>query len=234
MTWRLLFISTGETSLSALRSFGGKRVKAGQDVRFLDIPANAGSGLGIFDRLPSPITKPSDFADSLRTSALEQCGTAGPEFMRSLLADNKLREHVRFIIEKVEEFVGKVVPKGATGQVMRAARRFALIAAAGTLAVRFGILPWPESEAECRARTCFSDWLAARGGAGLLEAQQALSRIEAIVSRHGSSRFQRLSEQGLSGRGLEPAGSNWAITDGWGYACSENTAVRFRFVAIGG
>jgi putative DNA primase/helicase len=57
--WRVLYLSTGEISLSDLAgrdSKGTKRSAAGQEVRVLDIEADAGKGMGLFEELrrPSP------------------------------------------------------------------------------------------------------------------------------------------------------------------------------------
>ena len=49
--WRLLFLSAGETSLSAVMAQAGKRSTAGQEIRLADIEADAGAGMGIFETL---------------------------------------------------------------------------------------------------------------------------------------------------------------------------------------
>ena len=51
--WRLLFLSTGELALAdkIAEAGTGRRATAGQEVRIIDIPADAGMGLGIFEDL---------------------------------------------------------------------------------------------------------------------------------------------------------------------------------------
>lgn len=49
--WRLLFLSAGEESLSALMARVAKRTNAGQEVRLADIEADAGAGMGAFEVL---------------------------------------------------------------------------------------------------------------------------------------------------------------------------------------
>ena len=49
--WRLLFLSAGEIGLAQHIRDAGKKAKAGQTVRLVDIPADAGQGFGIFDTL---------------------------------------------------------------------------------------------------------------------------------------------------------------------------------------
>jgi putative DNA primase/helicase len=49
--WRLLFLSSGEIGLAEKLSEDGRgrQLSAGQQVRIVDIPADAGAGLGIFE-----------------------------------------------------------------------------------------------------------------------------------------------------------------------------------------
>ena len=47
LRWRLLFLSTGEVSLEQHIAGAGKRIQAGQEVRLIDVPADAGAGLGL-------------------------------------------------------------------------------------------------------------------------------------------------------------------------------------------
>ncbi len=51
--WRLLFLSSGEISLAdkIAEDGRGRRIAAGQEVRIVDIAADAGAGLGIFENL---------------------------------------------------------------------------------------------------------------------------------------------------------------------------------------
>src|SRR5262249_48564482 len=50
LTWKVLFLSTGEISLAQHVEAVGLRVHAGQEVRLIDLPADAGQGFGIFER----------------------------------------------------------------------------------------------------------------------------------------------------------------------------------------
>jgi putative DNA primase/helicase len=87
--WRVLYLSTGEISLSDLAgrdSKGTKRSAAGQEVRVLDIEADAGKGMGLFEELhdaPSP--------EALSRKDQERAhiayGSAGPAFVERLSDD---------------------------------------------------------------------------------------------------------------------------------------------------
>ena len=49
--WRILLLSTGETGLADKIAEDGKQARAGQSVRVVDIPADVGQGLGVFENL---------------------------------------------------------------------------------------------------------------------------------------------------------------------------------------
>jgi putative DNA primase/helicase len=49
--WRLLFLSAGELGLADHMAEGQKRTRVGQEVRMVDIAADAGAGLGAFENL---------------------------------------------------------------------------------------------------------------------------------------------------------------------------------------
>jgi len=89
-----------------------------------------------------------------------------------------------------DSMLADIVPPNADGQVKRAARRFALVAAAGELATHAGVTPWEKGEA-CRATTaCFNAWLEARGGSGASEIRDGIEQVRLFLERHGASRFQ--------------------------------------------
>lgn len=64
-----------------------------------------------------------------------------------------------------------------------------MIAAAGTLATRYGLTGWEEGEAQRAARACFEAWLAARGTKGNAEPVAMLRQVRAFLDTHGESRF---------------------------------------------
>src|SRR6266446_4954990 len=65
--WRLLFLSSGELSLADKMAEAGKRVRAGQEVRLVDVPADAGAGMGIFEDLHGAAS-PGELAEILRNA----------------------------------------------------------------------------------------------------------------------------------------------------------------------
>ncbi|MCB1636899.1 MAG: DUF927 domain-containing protein, partial [Xanthomonadales bacterium] len=185
-TWRLLFLSCGEVGLSDLIAEAGGRARAGMEVRVVDLSADAGTGLGIFERVPDGLS-PGAFADRLKVAAATNYGTAWPAFLQALVANlDRHREHLR---QELDRLCGMWVVGDAAGQVRRVARRFALIAAAGELATREGITGWPAGEAENAAWTCFVSWLAGRGGTGEAEPREMLRQVQHFLSLHSEGRF---------------------------------------------
>lgn len=195
-TWRVLFLSTGEESLADMTARAGKVVKAGQEVRFLDVPADAGAGLGLFECIHDAASA-DDFAKRLRTGAMQQHGSAGPALLDRLAAMVSAEPAWpgEVLGRRLRDFTAQHMPAGADGQVSRALRRFALAAVAGELATELGITGWPPGEAERAAVACFRAWLLARGGTGSREAQQIGEALRRFIGLHGAARFETLREQ---------------------------------------
>jgi uncharacterized protein (DUF927 family) len=185
--WQLLFLSTGEIGLAdKVAEDPRKRITAGQEVRILDLQADAGKGLGVFEELHG-YNRPSDLADHLKAASARHYGHASRAFLQKLVRDSEgAREKVRELMDK---WIEKHSPKDAQGQVWRAGRRFALFAAAGELATRFGITGWPEGEAFAASADGFRGWHDQRGGSEPAEVLRGIAQVRAFIARHGSSRF---------------------------------------------
>jgi putative DNA primase/helicase len=119
----------------------------------------------------------------------------------------------------MRDFVERYVPIGADGQVHRVAQRFALIAAAGELAVALGVLPWSKGEATLGAMRVYQDWLSARGGIEPAEIRKGMSQVRAFLLAHGMSRFVAAWEPGVELRVAprDVAGFRKQEGDGWDY-----------------
>lgn len=210
-TWRVLFLSAGEVGLSDVVVQGGGKVRAGQEVRVIDLPADAGAGMGLFEALPAGLT-PGAFADTLKAEASKCYGHALPAFLHALVADPaKARDTLRALRD---ELTAELAPADADGQVRRVAHRFALIAAAGELATAYRLTGWQTGEAEQAARTCFNAWLAGRGTAGAAEPAAMLSQVRAFLEAHGDSRFTRWDASGDGARTINRAGFRKQGDDG--------------------
>jgi uncharacterized protein (DUF927 family) len=185
LTWKVLFLSTGEISLAQHVEAVGQRVHAGQEVRLIDLPADAGRGHGVFEDLHG-YASGQVFADTIRRHVHEAHGTAGRAFVAALVDDvSTALDQARTIIDA---FMAHV-PTGATGQVRRVAGRFALIAAAGELATAAGITGWEEGAAVHAAATCFNAWLHQCGTLTNADEERALAQVRLFLQRYGEARF---------------------------------------------
>ena len=191
--WRLLFLSSGEISVAdkIAEAAPGHRAAAGQGVRVLEIPADAGGGFGLFEDVHGAADGAA-FADRIQSAASAAYGSAGLAFLRRVIDDvTGTADAVRGYRA---EFVARHVLPGADGQVARVAARFGLIAAGGELAVALGILPWPPGEATRALGKCFMAWRQARGGDGPAELTAGLAQVRRYLEMHGEGRFRRLGD----------------------------------------
>ncbi|MCK2113547.1 DUF927 domain-containing protein [Pseudomonas juntendi] len=188
--WRLLFLSTGEKTLAQHMAEANKELKAGMEIRMLAVPANASKGLGMFDKLCG-FEDAAALSDALKLRVSRFYGTPLTAFLEALCAPGKLPGWVSILRRTVEQFIAQNVPAAASGQVQRAALRFALAGAAGELATALGVTGWPDGVALTAARVCLHAWLAERGGAGNMEGEAIMARLRQVIERFGESRFTR-------------------------------------------
>lgn len=185
-SWRLLFLSSGEAGLTEHMALAGRKPKAGQEIRLLDIPADAGKGYGIFENLRDPVGGAA-FSKVLNDAVAKHYGVASIAFLGKLVENlDKINGHVKKL---QKEFTEKHLNGDAGGQANRAALRFALIAAAGEIATVWGITGWASGEAIQAADTCFKAWLTQRGGTGNAEERAMLAQVQRFFELHGESRF---------------------------------------------
>lgn len=185
-TWRVIFLSAGEESLSSVMAKANKKANAGQEIRLADMSADAGQGMGLFEELHG-IQSPARFAESIKQAAMKHHGAVGLEWLNHLVINRS--EIAELLQSNIKQFVDHCVPPYSEGQVMRVARRFALIAAAGELATHYGLTGWQTGDAEAAVKKCFEAWLDLFGGNTNREERNILSSIRLFFEQHGSSRF---------------------------------------------
>lgn len=187
LMWRLIYLSTGEVSLADMLAQVKQKVKAGQAVRVIDLPAEAGQGLGIFDRLPEGFSNGADFADYLKDATRQQHGTAFTDYMTKLTSD--LATHMKTVKDYRAQWKEGYVPAGADSQVKRVSDSFATIAAAGELATDLGVTGWSVGDAGASAAVCFDAWLQQRGGVGNQEETDILRAFRGHFEEHGAAKY---------------------------------------------
>lgn len=177
--WRVMLFSSGEMGLSALMAEGGKRSRAGQEIRLLDIPARR--TYGAWDNLHG-MAGGREFSDAIQRASVTDYGHAGPEFIRKLLESGDIGKLPEWLASFCEKF------PSTSGQESRAAERFAVVAMAGELAIRFGVLPIPPGTVKAAMLELFEVWRAGRGE-GPSEDRQVLRAVADFLARHGDTRF---------------------------------------------
>jgi putative DNA primase/helicase len=183
--WRLIFLSTGEINLSEHMQQAGAKVRAGQEVRIIDIPADTGV-YGIFEDLHG-FSSGAAFADMLIKNSYQYHGVAAREFLKYLVRnEERAISEVKAVYQR---FIVDHLPKESSGQVQRMISRFALVAAAGELATAFGITGWHKGQAFEAALQCFQQMISARGGAAPMEEKRALAQVSRFFEQHAESRF---------------------------------------------
>lgn len=189
--WRITLLSNGEKTLNDKISENGKdKMMAGQSVRVIDIEADAEMNMGIFTKLPQGMDSKT-FSTYLSHSAIKYYGSPIEDFLTILTTDKE--RYASFVLEKCEHFIQEYCPKDASGQVVRVADHFGMIAGAGELAIQFGILPWDCGTAIAASEYCFKKWLERRSSVGDLEVEEVLKRIKIFIRKYGDSGFKEIT-----------------------------------------
>lgn len=192
VTWRLLFVSTGELPIAEHIRDGGGRVYAGQEVRIADIQADASKGLGVFEDLHG-MESGVHLSQHLMQASKRAYGHPSRVFIRHVAED---REGAAIQVHEMRRrFAAEFVPVDADGQVYRVADRFALVAAAGELATSWGVTGWKPGEATLAAKICFRGWVKERGGTGKKEDSDVIRQIRRFLQEHGDARFVPLDHK---------------------------------------
>lgn len=201
--WRVMLLSSGEKTLSTHMAEGGKRAKAGQEARLLDIPAT-GCTFGAFDELHQH-QDGRGFADAIKQATAKHYGHAGPAFLEHLIQD------ARDLPALYGEFLDLPQFQGADGLESRAAGVFALVGLAGELATEYGITPWAEGDAMSAAVDAFTTWRDTRG-TGSTETRQILEALRDFIDTQGDARFSDMDAIN-DPRGIQNRAGYWRDDD---------------------
>jgi putative DNA primase/helicase len=192
LNWSLLLLSSGEISLEDHVRTAGHRIKGGQQARLVDLAADAGKGMGLFEDIHDSAT-PDAFARRLTAAAKAHYGVPIRAFLRHVIS---YHPGVESLVRSAREALLKHAA-GAIGEISRVAGRFALVAVAGELATSASITGWSKGDATASAEACFKSWLQARGH-GAADTEAAIRQIRAFIEAHGSSRFEEGDHWGAS------------------------------------
>lgn len=191
--WQLMFLSTGEISLADHAATAGKKTRAGQEVRLIDLPADTGV-YGVFENLHG-FADGSKFAQTLQQNARSYYGAPLRAYLAKLVQDNL--DGIKQDFQKFEKFftdaaskIAEELKQQVSGEVSRVASRFALVAYAGELATKYGITGWKKKAATVAALKLFKEWLDNRGGTGNADEEAAVSQVRQFLAEYGAARFE--------------------------------------------
>lgn len=174
--WRTVAISTGEVDLETFIAGAGRKAKAGQLVRLLNIPLSKAI---CFHGHESG----KHHADALKDAYQSHHGAAGRAWVQ-WLADHQ-QEAVNAVREAEARWRG-IIPADYGEQVHRVGARFAILEAA-LMAGRV-ITGWDEQTCRDAIQYSFNAWIR-EFGTGNKEHQQIIEQTEAFLNAHGLSRF---------------------------------------------
>lgn len=212
--WRVLFLSPGEISLAQHMAEANRTTRAGQEIRLVDIPADAGAGMGAWECLNGHANG-AEFSRALDMAAKRYYGAPLAAYLEKLTqCTSDLPDELR---KAQKLFEAQHLSEDASGQARRVADRFALVAMGGELATKWGLTGWESGAALAAAGTCFQAWLAGRGGEGNQEEANMLNQVREFFERHGDGAFDLWHRIGddRSPRTTDAAGvRRWLQLDG--------------------
>ncbi|MEI7383256.1 TOPRIM and DUF927 domain-containing protein [Pectobacterium versatile] len=177
--WRTVAISTGEMDLETFIASVGRKTKAGQLVRLLNIPLSKAMRFHEHNN-------GKQHADALKDAYQQHYGAAGREWIKYLA------DHPQQAIEAVRAAEMRwrgLIPSDYGEQVHRVAARFAVMEAA--LSLGKVITGWDEQTSRDAIQHSFNAWVR-EFGTGNKEHQQIIEQCEAFLNACGLSRFAPL------------------------------------------
>lgn len=144
-TWKIMILSTGETSIEKAGEREKYDIRAGALARLISIRAQSenGDAYGIFESLPNDLNREQAYSE-LINGYTENYGTAGDAWLTFITSSRaeitqKIRDYFKEFTDPIAKELGY--------QQMRELRRFALCAAAGEIASEAGITGWKKGHA---------------------------------------------------------------------------------------
>ncbi|VVT16318.1 conserved hypothetical protein [Roseovarius sp. EC-HK134] len=190
--WSLTFLSTGEISLAKKMGESGKTPMAGQNVRLINIIADARL-FGAFDNLHGE-TKSEIFAKSVEDASASCFGVAGQAFVERLIKTPGLREKATRALQNIISRWKSELDLPSDRFASRVLGHFALIGVAGHLATVFGLTGWQKGEAHRAAFELAKKWLEAQDRPEKLQVDAAVERTREYLVAHGDTHFQRAGQ----------------------------------------
>ncbi|CAH3354505.1 TPA: DUF927 domain-containing protein [Klebsiella michiganensis] len=177
--WRTVAISTGEMDLETFIATAGRKTKAGQLVRLLNIPLS--KAVHFHEHRNG-----KQHADALKEAYQHHHGAAGRQWIK-WLADHQ--QQATEAVRECEARWRSLIPADYGEQIHRVAARFAILEAA--LLLGEAVTGWDAQTCRDAIQHSYNAWLR-EFGTGNKEHQQIIEQCEAFLNAYGLSRFAPL------------------------------------------
>lgn len=159
--WQVSIFSTGELSLAQHAEAGKIERLEGENVRVIDVPADAGHGMGIFELLPEGIKSANECVHVINDATHSNYGSAKPVYLKRLVEDyqNEPVKLKRTLEKGIAFFLEKNNVDLNSGIKARFAKRFAVAYVAGCMAIKYGVLPFTKQDILNGISKCYHDSL---------------------------------------------------------------------------
>lgn len=174
--WRTVAISTGEMDLETFIAMAGRKAKAGQLVRLLNIPLSKAVRFHQHEN-------GKQHADALKDAWQNHHGAAGREWIKWLAGN---QQQATETVREAEARWRGLIPAEYGEQVHRVGARFAILEAA--LLLGRVITGWDEQTCRDAVQHSYNAWVR-EFGTGNKEHQQIIAQCEAFLNANGYSRF---------------------------------------------
>lgn len=174
--WRTVAISTGEMDLETFIATAGRKTKAGQLVRLLNIPMSKAVRFHDYQN-------GKQHADALKDAWQNHHGAAGRAWIKWLAGHQQEAVNT---VRQCEERWRSLIPVDYGEQVHRVGARFAILEAA--LLLGEVVTGWDAQTCRDAIQHTYNAWLR-EFGTGNKEHQQIVEQTEAFLNAHGLSRF---------------------------------------------
>lgn len=214
-TWKVVVFSTGEKTIGdKIEEDKRQTMMAGQAVRFIDVEANAGMGLGVFSKLPKNM-EAAQFSQYLKENSKKYYGTAIRKFVEIFIQNYE--ENIEKVKRLVKTFEKELQSQNDSNQVLRVITSLSIVAASGELAMEFGILPWTKGSMLEIVRNILKKWVDQRNGNLDFEMNKFEQRVRTFFRKYENKRFKYANNESEDAHFR-----NLRVTDFAGYRWKNN------------
>lgn len=214
--WNICFLSSGELKIEDHLKTARKRMRAGQEVRAIDIQIGE-RAYGCFDELHG-LPSGKDLSEKFGNLSNIYYGLAGRVYLENITAN--IEDAKQLANELINDFNTNHASSVAEGQVLRVREKFALVAAGGELATRYGLTNWPIGAASLACSALYKKWIEDRGDLGRSEDRQIIEHVMHFFETNWSARFIDVSDP--QSRTPNAAGWKIKVLDGWEFRVYPN------------